>query len=197
MFTGIIRNHGTVLTHVKGEDGRHSLVLEIPKEISTLALGDSLAVNGVCLTVASKKESACTFDIMEETAEKTTLGTLIVGQQVHLEPSLRVGDSVDGHFVFGHVDCVGTIVALKNEPQQSHMSIIFSNQLQQFIVPKGSIAIDGVSLTIVSVNTEQHTFSVQLVAHTWAVTHFKDKRVGDTVNLEIDMLARYARAHIT
>jgi riboflavin synthase len=193
MFTGIVRYLGTV-DDVRISDNRSAITLIV--DIGYLAddtkVGDSISVNGVCLTVVSKdnNSSKVTFNVIGETVKRTNLGMIKKGDRVNIEPSLRVGDSIDGHFVLGHVDCMGTIVDKVEEKDQVVMSIRVDNKdIMRYVAEKGSIAVDGVSLTVVSCSND--IFTVALIPHTLDVTTLGIKGKGDRVNIEVDILARY------
>ena len=193
MFTGIVRYLGTV-DDVRISDNRSALTLTV--DIGYLAddtkVGDSISINGVCLTVVSKDSNSnkVTFNVIGETVKRTNLGMIKKGDRVNIEPSLRVGDSIDGHFVLGHVDCMGTIVDKVEEKDQVVMSIRVDNKdIMRYIAEKGSIAVDGVSLTVVSCSND--IFTVALIPHTLDVTTLGIKGKGEKVNIEVDILARY------
>jgi len=193
MFTGIVRYLGTV-DDVRISDNRSALTLTV--DIGYLAddikVGDSISINGVCLTVVSKDSNSnkVTFNVIGETVKRTNLGMIKKGDRVNIEPSLRVGDSIDGHFVLGHVDCMGTIVDKVEEKDQVVMSIKVDNKdIMRYIAEKGSIAVDGVSLTVVSCSDD--IFTVALIPHTLDVTTLGIKGKGEKVNIEVDILARY------
>jgi riboflavin synthase len=194
MFTGIVRYLGTV-DDVRISDNRSAITLTV--DIGYLAddtkVGDSISINGVCLTVVSKdnnNSSKVTFNVIGETVKRTNLGMIKKGDRVNVEPSLRVGDSIDGHFVLGHVDCMGTIVDKVEEKDQVVMSIRVDNKdIMRYVAEKGSIAVDGVSLTVVSCSND--IFTVALIPHTLDVTTLGIKGKGDRVNIEVDILARY------
>jgi riboflavin synthase len=194
MFTGIVRYLGTV-DDVRISDNRSAITLTV--DIGYLAddtkVGDSISINGVCLTVVSKdnnSSSKVTFNVIGETVKRTNLGMIKKGDRVNVEPSLRVGDSIDGHFVLGHVDCMGTIVDKVEEKDQVVMSIRVDNKdIMRYVAEKGSIAVDGVSLTVVSCSND--IFTVALIPHTLDVTTLGIKGKGDRVNIEVDILARY------
>ncbi len=191
MFTGIIKCMGIVedVRMSEGEGSAMTLTVDIKEIAARVGVGDSIAVNGVCLTVVALEGSRARFNLVGETIARTNLGMLKRGDSVNLEPSLRVGDSIDGHFVLGHVDGIGRIVERREERDQVIMSIEVSNALMRYIAVKGSIAVDGVSLTVTSI--KDNRFSVALIPHTLQVTTLGRKREGDTVNIEVDMIARY------
>ncbi|MEM4230969.1 MAG: riboflavin synthase [Candidatus Nitrosocaldus sp.] len=191
MFTGIVKCMGIVedVRMSESEGSAMTITVDIKEIASRVGIGDSIAVNGVCLTVVALEGSRAKFNLVGETIARTNLGMLKRGDSVNLEPSLRVGDSIDGHFVLGHIDGTGRIVERREERDQVIMSIEVPNALMRYIAVKGSIAVDGVSLTVVSIKGNR--FSVALIPHTLQVTTLGIKREGDTVNIEVDMIARY------
>jgi riboflavin synthase len=188
MFTGLIETLGTVRRLDSGGFGRHLVVTE-PAMAPELALGESVAVNGACLTVVEHDNETFRFEVGPETLQRTNLGELAVGDFVNLERSLRMGDRLGGHLVQGHVDGLGRIT--EREPQGAWELLWFqcTPELAGHMVTKGSIAVDGISLTLVDVTPSG--FSVALIPHTLAVTTLGRKGVGATVNLETDLLAKY------
>ncbi len=189
MFTGIVEEQGSVvaLTGVEG-DGTRLTVRGGPR-IADLAIGQSIAVNGVCLTVIWREQTSFTVDLSPETLTRTTLGGLEPQEFVNLELPLKVGDFLGGHFVTGHIDDVGRIIRRESLGDSAQVWIGFAPHLAPYIVAKGSIAVDGVSLTIVDVSEE--SFSICLIPHTLAVTTLGSKQLGSLVNIEIDLLSRY------
>jgi len=196
MFTGIVTALGTVraLTSIgNGQDMR--LVIATPPDFlhggphGEVALGASIACSGCCLTALDIAADGFAADASAETLEKTTLGTWTVGTRINLERSLRVGDELGGHIVSGHVDGVGTALSATAENGSIRWRFRVPADLARFIAAKGSVAVDGVSLTVNDVADD--TFGVNIIPHTAAVTRFGSLRPGDPVNLEIDMLARY------
>jgi riboflavin synthase len=188
MFTGLVETQGTV-DHV-ADDGAGGRVLTVSADFAAeLSLGESVAVEGVCLTVVERGGGRFAFQAGPETLRRTTLGDLAAGDRVNLERSLRLGDRLGGHLVQGHVDGVGTVAA--RVPQGDWETVWFTApaDLAKFLVSKGSVAVDGVSLTVVDV--EDDRFSVALIPHTLAVTTLGFKRPGASVNLEMDILAKY------
>ncbi len=192
MFTGIIQEVGIV----KRLEKTGSLYVfevgsaAIPKEV---IVGDSVAVNGVCLTVTDKTIGSLRFDVMAETVRKSGLGKVSAGDAVNLEGSLKAGGTIGGHFVLGHVDCVGTITDTGKKGDDVLMKISFSARFAPLAVEKGSIAVDGVSLTIGMAGADSLT--VYLIPHTLKATTLGSKRRADTVNLEFDIIGKYiARA---
>jgi len=158
-------------------------------DVARLAIGDSVAVQGACLTV-TRKQGPCFFaDVSRETMAKTTLGKLRAGSQVNLEPSLRAGDALGGHMVSGHVDALGVLRRSADDARSRRMEFELTAGLMRFVAPKGSICIDGVSLTVNEV--EGVRFDVNIIPHTLERTTLSELRIGDEVNIEIDVVARY------
>lgn len=188
MFTGIIETTGTVCWLRRTEQGTQ-LVLDAPEWGRDLRVGDSLAVNGCCLTLAKHRKGQLVFDLLEETLDLTNLGDVKPGAVVNLERGLKLGDSLDGHLVQGHVDCLGTIRVFEERRADYYLQVEFPRQHAALVARKGSIAIDGVSLTVVE--AEEQALVVWIIPHTRAVTRFREARPGDRVNLEFDVLARY------
>lgn len=187
VFTGIIRHTGTVMRFQPAPTGAR-LTLGAPKLAGVVANGDSIAVNGVCLTAAGVHEALIEFDVIDETLRRSTLASVRNGKRVNLERSLCVGDTVDGHFVQGHID--GTARLQRRDTQSGQHVLWFDPepQLVSCIIPKGSIAIDGVSLTIAEV--AKNSFSVAVIPTTIELTTLTDLRVDDRVNIETDIIAR-------
>jgi riboflavin synthase len=181
MFTGLVADKGTVRAI---HDGR----LRIEAPIS-LEHGASIAVNGVCLTVVKADDEGFEVDVMEETLRRSSLGTLGDGDPVNLETSLRVGDALDGHIVQGHVDGTGTVAEVRNEGTSRVVRIEAAPELLRYVVEKGSIAVDGVSLTVSAV--DDGTFEVSLIPETLERTTLGEAASGRIVNLEVDVLAKY------
>jgi len=187
MFTGIVEAVGT-LAEVKGTGGGYRLRIHTTLA-PQLKLGASLAVNGVCLTVILIDGEHVMADVGPETARVTTFGALRRGQSVNLERPLRFDGRVDGHFVLGHVDGVGTVEDTRPEAESHWLTIAFPTALAASFVRKGSIAVDGISLTVAGLGERQ--FDVQVVPYTWAHTTLKLLRAGDKVNLECDLIGKY------
>jgi riboflavin synthase len=187
MFTGLIEATGTVRAiAVEGEGA----VLEIDTALGPeLALGDSLATSGVCLTVVGRDGAHVTMDVSPETLRVTGLGRLTPGRPVNLERPLRADGRLGGHVVQGHVDGVGALLAITDEGAFRRVRIGFPADLAPWMVTKGSIAVDGISLTIAALDDEW--FDVQVIPHTWAHTTLSAARIGDPVNLECDLVGKY------
>jgi riboflavin synthase len=190
MFTGLVQCLATVRT-LHAEPPGKRLVIACPQLAADAAVGDSIAINGCCLTVVAKAEGGLGFEAGPETLACTNLGELTEGAAVNLEPSLRVGDRLGGHFVTGHVEGVGTLAARQDERAWSTFWFRFPPALARFMVSKGSIAVDGVSLTLVDVEADR--FSVALIPHTLQATTLGQLPLGGRVNLETDLLAKYAQ----
>ena len=189
MFTGIIQSVGHVAAHeVRGGDAR--FVIDAPGlDLGDVAVGDSIAVAGVCLTAIALDGPRFSADVSAETLRLTTLGALRAGDPVNLEKSLRLADRLGGHLVSGHVDGVGTVARIDDDGASQRWAFNAPQALLRYIAVKGSICIDGTSLTVNSV--EGATFGVTLIPHTLGVTTFGARRTGDAVNLEVDLVARY------
>ncbi|HET7843131.1 MAG TPA: riboflavin synthase [Xanthomonadales bacterium] len=188
MFTGLVQGTGMVRgAEFRGGDLR--LVVEAAVLAPPPALGDSIAVNGVCLTVVEMEGARLAFDLSRETLDRTTLGSLRERDHVNLEPALRVGDALGGHMVSGHVDGVATVASIEPDARAQRWRFAMPAALMRFVAPKGSICLDGVSLTVNGVDATG--FDVAFIPHTLAVTTFGARRVGDRVNVEVDLVARY------
>lgn len=187
MFTGLVQSLATVT--LAKPDGNGGMILTIKDQtISKPILGESIAINGCCLTVVSFDGEEITFQLGPETLAKTTFAKTHIGQKLNTERALKVGDSIGGHFVSGHVDCVSRIEKIEQQGEWTFMQFSLAEGDELLCVDKGSIAIDGISLTLVSVQT--HYFTVMLIPHTRAVTSLGFKSVGDEVHLEFDMMAK-------
>ncbi len=189
MFTGIIETTGT-LAAITPRDGDLRLRIACPQlDLEHAALGDSIAVNGACLTAVELAPGTFAADVSRETLSLTTLGRLRVGDRVNLETALKAGAPLGGHLVSGHVDGIGRVRALSRDARSWRVGFEAPAALARYIARKGSICIDGVSLTVNEVDGA--CFGVNIVPHTWEVTTFASYRVGTEVNLEVDLLARY------
>lgn len=190
MFTGLVEGMGRVSELRSEGEAALRVAIEIPEFMSGEAsLGESVAINGCCLTVVEFSDSLWQFQAGEETLSKTTLGNLKLGDRVNLERSLRADARLGGHFVQGHIDGTGTVSNIDRDGEWIRMAFEVPRKLSQLMVPKGSIAVDGVSLTIV--DAEPESFSIALIPHTLEVTTLGHRRVGDLVNLEADILGKY------
>lgn len=191
MFTGIVEGTGKVLDIAQNTKRRSAIkmTVDLGKNSRGLKLGQSVALNGVCLTVTGINKSKCDFEMIEETTKKTDLGNLQVGGIVNIERSLKVGERLEGHFVLGHVDGVGVIKKIEKKPKEIQIWVEVPKNLARFVVQKGSIAIDGISLTVVDV--KKNLASVCLIPHTVEVTNFSTRKVGDKINIETDILGKY------
>jgi riboflavin synthase len=187
MFTGIVEGVGS-LSEVKGTGGGYRVRIQTPLS-SQMKIGDSLAVNGVCLTVILIDGEHVMADVGPETARVTTFNALQRGQEVNLERPLRCDGRLDGHFVLGHVDGVGVIEEIRQEGESWWLTIGFPPSLAPFFIRKGSVAVDGVSLTVAGLGERQ--CDVMVIPHTWSHTSLKGLRKGDKVNLECDMIGKY------
>jgi riboflavin synthase len=190
MFTGIILNNGTIESFARHANGAR-MQLRVPAEFD-LQRGESVAVNGVCLTMLPESAGIVVADISDETLSRTTLGTLTAGNVVNLERALAVGDRLGGHLVQGHVDCVGSLTSIAHEGEFAVYRWNFPAEYADLIVQKGSIAVDGVSLTIV--DPDATSFGAALIPETLQRTNLGASRIGDGVNLEFDMIAKHVRA---
>lgn len=197
LFTGIIQGVGRVENISKNKNrGRAAqLTVDLGKLAHRLKVGDSVSINGACLTVVNLSKNKASFEMINETMKRTALGSLTLGDMVNIEHSLKVGDTLDGHFVLGHVDGVGKIIDKIKQKDQTKLWVSIDKKLLKYIVPKGSIAIDGISLTVVDVNSNK--ISVALIPHTIAVTTLGIKKKGDLINIEIDVLGKYVRKVLT
>ena len=189
MFTGIVEEIGLIERINAGSNGGKSLTIRSGFEASTIALGDSIAVNGVCLTVVKHSGGRFDVDAGPETLARTTTGGLTAGQKVNLERAMAIGDRIGGHLVQGHVDGVGRIRKVTRRENAYDLEVEADKSLLAFIAPRGSITIDGISLTVTGVSPTG--FSVSIIPHTWDVTTLGAKKASDPVNLEMDLIARY------
>jgi len=187
MFTGIITDVGRVAAIAQSGDMRARI--ETAYDTETIDIGASVASDGVCLTVVDLGPGWYEVDISAETLSKTNLGTWAPGRRVNLERALKVGDELGGHIVSGHVDGVAEVIGVAEQGDSTRVRLRAPEALARFIAPKGSVALNGTSLTVNEV--EGNTFGVNLIAHTRQATNWGDVRMGDRVNLEIDTLARY------
>jgi riboflavin synthase len=190
VFTGIVEELG-VVEGIEDQGDAIRLTVRGPHVLSDASLGDSIAVNGCCLTVAEREQETFTADVMRETLDKTSLGALEPGSRVNLERSVTAQTRLGGHIVQGHVDATGSIVARTPSQHWELVEISLPSALAHYLVDKGSITVDGVSLTVAALDDEQGTFTVSLIPETLARTTLGLKDTGDPVNLEVDVIAKY------
>lgn len=188
MFTGLVEELGT-LEAMTGSGQSSRLVIRAERVLEGVKTGDSIAVNGICLTVTSFTSRQFTVDVMPETLNKTSLRQLRQGQSVNLERAMRLGDRFGGHIVSGHVDGTGTVISRQPHANAVLFRIAADASLLKYVIPRGSICIDGISLTVVDV--DDAGFSVSIIPHTLAETSLRDRKVGDQVNLEADVIGKY------
>jgi len=194
VFTGLIEEMGKIERLVKGpQSARLTVAAQLVPE--GLRVGDSVAVNGVCLTVTAPGQRAFTADVMAETLARSNLGQLVPGEQVNLERALRFGDRVGGHLVSGHVDGVGSITRKEQHDIAVVVTVAAPGEVLRYVASKGSVAVDGISLTVVAV--QEDWFSVSLIPHTYRNTTLGGKENGAPVNLEVDVLARYIERFVS
>ena len=188
MFTGIIQEVGRVEAIERGAQSAR-FTISADGVLDGVKLGDSITVNGACLTVVQHQPGQVAFDTVYETLQKTALGSLAIGDEINMERSLSANGRFDGHIVQGHVDGVGTVASIREVDNSYYIYITASTQLLRYIVRKGSVAIDGISLTVV--DADDKTFSVAIIPHTWDHTNLHTRRAGDQVNLETDIIGKY------
>ena len=191
MFSGIIENKGFVFKFEKQKDFR--LVLDTNLKYKDIKKGSSVCCNGICLTVISKKKkkkyTQLSFDVSQETINCSNLNVIKIGDEINIEKSLRVGDEISGHFVFGHVDDTSKLISIKKVGDSHEIKLEISKKIKKFIAKKGSVSLNGISLTI---NQVKNNFIVlNIIPFTWLNTNLKGLKIGDRINLEVDMLARY------
>jgi riboflavin synthase len=195
MFTGIIVATGRVASLAEKSGDLELGVDAAALDLARIAVGDSVSVQGACLTVTRKEGTHFYADVSRETMAKTTLGDLRPGSRVNLEPSLRAGDPLGGHYVSGHVDAVGKLKALVQDARSWRLEFELPASLMRFVAPKGSICVNGVSLTVNKVDGRR--FDVNIIPHTFNVTTLGELKVDDGVNIEIDVIARYLERLMT
>ena len=191
MFSGIIENKGFVLKFEKQKDFR--LVLDTNLKYNDIKKGSSVCCNGICLTVISKKKkkkyTQLSFDVSQETINCSNFNVIKKGDEINIEKSLRVGDEISGHFVFGHVDDTSKLISIKKVGDSHEIKLEISKKIKKFIAKKGSVSLNGISLTV---NQVKNNFIViNIIPFTWLNTNLKGLKIGDRINLEVDMLARY------
>jgi riboflavin synthase len=198
MFTGLVEELGVVAEAKVNGSRRHDatmqLVVKAPLVAKDASVGDSIAVNGCCLTVVKKNGNLLSFDAGSETLSRTNLGRLAKGSGINLERSLRVGDRLGGHFVTGHIDGAGTLLKRRDDDDWANFTFRANGRLLQQMASKGSVAVDGVSLTLVTVDADR--FSVALIPHTLQNTTLGALEVGGIVNIETDLLAKYVERRL-
>jgi len=191
VFTGIIEGQGRVKKFDIKTKNRSAAKMEIDlgNLVKGLHTGDSVAINGVCLTATSISKNQAEFEMIGETLKKTNLGMIKPGDKVNIERSLKVGERMEGHFVLGHIDGTGKIVKIEKLPKEIKFWIELSKDLARFVVKKGSITVDGISLTLVDVI--KNKISISIIPHTMKITNLSSKKIGDKVNIETDILGKY------
>jgi len=191
MFTGIIEGLGNIVKIDKKTGNRSAakMAIGLGQIAKGLKIGDSVAVNGACLTAIKISKGISEFEMIGETMKKTNLGSLERGDKVNVERSLKVGERLEGHFVLGHVDGVGIISKIEKQPNQVQIWIKVPTKLSKYIIQKGSVTVDGISLTVVDKGKDN--FSVSIIPHTIKITNMSYKKIGDKVNIETDILGKY------
>lgn len=194
MFTGIIEGKGKVVKRERRREGKR-IAIEFPSHLTELQPGDSISINGVCLTVAEKSDQTVQFDVSEETINRSALGELREGDRVNLERALRLSDRLGGHFVSGHIDGIGVITEKRKERDFVNLRIRVPENVLKYVVNKGSIAIDGISLTVNEVRGKE--IFLTIIPYTLEKTTLMEKREGEPVNLEADLLGKYVERFIS
>ena len=190
MFTGLITEVGTITSITHGDESA-VIVIKAPATVAGVALGDSIAVNGVCLTATAITENTFTADVMVQTLSLTSLGGYEVGDQVNLELASTLEHRMGGHMVQGHVDGVAQVAAIHDGPKWQEFTVELPEHLMKYVVAQGSICIEGVSLTVGALNDQTNQVTVWLIPATLAKTNLSQKQVGDSLNIEVDVLAKY------
>jgi len=196
MFTGIVEEIGEIHRIEEISEQAVQLTIQAKNVLEDVNIGDSIAVNGICLTVTSFKASTFQVDVMPETIKATSLARLTAGSHVNLERSLQAQDRFGGHFVTGHVDGVGKIIRKEKLENAIYYDIKIPSELTHYLILKGSVAVDGISLTVFNVNITKNTFTISLIPHTVSVTVLGMKEVGDIVNIECDLLAKHVHHYM-
>lgn len=189
MFTGLVEETGSVLALERGADGGARLIVNAPLITLDLQLGDSVAVNGCCLTAVKQEGTFVSFDLLTETLRCTNLGALKNGSLVNLERALAVGARMGGHFVQGHIDGAAPVLAFEPSGVDYRLEIKLPSGFARYVAAKGSICVNGISLTVAEISGE--SFTLWIIPHTLAKTNLRELRAGDFVNLEFDLLAKY------
>jgi len=188
MFTGLIQDVG-IVRNIDKSLGDWRIEIEVSFDVTKVQVGASICCSGCCLTVVDKSKNSLLFDVSQETLSKTVIGSWRVMTRINIEPSLKLGDEMGGHIVSGHVDVVTNIISIIPEGDSRKIRIAVPSGYVGYVAQKGSIAIDGVSLTVNDVGDDY--FEVNIIPHTWEHTTLSDRKDGDNINIEIDMLARY------
>ena len=196
MFTGLVSELGTVTEVSRGESSA-IFTIKAANSVKGLGIGDSIAVNGVCLTATTLSEDSFTADVMVQTLSLTSLSQLEVGSHVNLELAAQMDMRMGGHIVQGHVDGVGSVLQLVPGEKWAQFDITAPDHLMKYVVPQGSIALDGVSLTVGSIDDATNTMTVWLIPETLAKTVLSEKKPGDLINIEVDILAKYVERLVT
>ena len=191
MFTGIITGTGKIKKIERNTKNRSAIkvLVDLGKNSKGLKIGQSVALNGVCLSATKITKNLCMFEMIDETIKKTDLGNLRIGSLINVERSLKVGERLEGHFVLGHVDGVAIITKIEQKPKEVKIWFKIPKKLTKYVVQKGSIALDGISLTVVDAKND--LASVCIIPHTMKITNFKTKKIGDKLNIETDVLGKY------
>ena len=191
MFTGIITGTGKIKKIEKNTKNQSAIkvLVDLGKNSRGLKIGQSVALNGVCLSATNISKNNCMFEMIDETMKKTDLGNLKVGSLINIERSLKVGERLEGHFVLGHVDGVAIITKIEQKPKEVKIWFKIPKKLTKYVVQKGSITLDGISLTVVDAKND--LASVCIIPHTMKITNFKTKKIGDKLNIETDVLGKY------
>ena len=194
MFTGIIQTRGTITTIAETSDNTLAMTIRAPKVLADVSRGDSIAIDGVCLTVTDFTEETFTADVMVQTLDLTSLGTKAAGDEVNVEPAMAVTDRFGGHIVQGHVEAIGSVLEIEPDDKWTRMRISLPDRLAPYLIDQGSITVNGISLTVATVSepgAEQHYFDIFLIPETLEATTLGIAEVGTVVNLETDLLARH------
>jgi len=188
MFTGLVEELGVIKSVIPRGKGA-KIAVSAGKIVDSISIGDSININGACQTVVELGSGFFSVDSVEETVKKTTLGNLKPGNYVNLELALKANSRLGGHFVLGHVDTTGEIIEINKLTLSYFLRVKYPVEFSNYLIPVGSIAIDGISLTLAEV--DKYSFAVAVIPHTWEMTNLKFKKIGDKVNLEFDMLGKY------
>ena len=188
MFTGIITAIGEI-THIESLDSGVRFVISSPYDTSDISIGASISHDGVCLSVVSKTSDSYSVEAWQETLDVTTASDWTIGTRLNLERPLCIGDEFGGHLVLGHIDSTATITSIESEGDAIRMKFLVPSDLSCFIASKGSVCLNGTSLTVNTIDSD--IFDILLISHTLSTTTWTERRIGDSVNLEVDMMARY------